>query len=152
MSEAPSPSEEGKDPDVIYPDAIEVDDGQNFNKFDGEAAGQTSARSWVKNRNPLVLRLLCLAGFGCCLIFSLGVLLAIGLLGCIALLFLLRNRELNQLLFAYLKLLANTIVAAAGCLIGIVSPTIGFTLLLIYFSINDPRKLFSSIFKNRSSD
>jgi hypothetical protein len=144
----PSPitpsSDKKEDPKVIHADYIIID--SNDHSIPDREETQYNAESLSSSKGPFALRLICLVASFCCLILSIGFLIGTAILGFGSLLFLFRNPSLNKALFSYMKLLAATIVATFGFLVGVISPLIGFTLLFFYFSMTDST-FFKSILK-----
>ena len=143
MPDTNTPKEDLK---VIHPDLIIDSDPQEGKASDPQPTRQNAANDFIKNKGPFILRFFALLGVFCCLIFSIGVLVGLFILSIAALLSALRNPGVNAGVFTYLKLLKNTLIAGFGCLLGVLSPTLGVTFLTIYFSISDTKSFIRSIF------
>ncbi|CUI16994.1 conserved putative membrane protein [Candidatus Protochlamydia naegleriophila] len=100
----------------------------------GEQAGNED-HSQVQ-QGPFSLRFLCLLGVIFCFIFGIGLFFIASLSTVAAVVFLLQNGELNRGVRALWKLFSNVIVVGAGCMIGLISPTIGIGLMAVYFSLS----------------
>ncbi|MBA2367426.1 MAG: hypothetical protein H0V82_00195 [Candidatus Protochlamydia sp.] len=137
------------------PEFIILDDRENIHENNGsEENGERHGKNTGTNANQqssISLRFLCFLGLVFCLIFGTGLLLITVLTSAAAVLMLLLNRELNQTVLTFWKLFFNTLIAGIGCMIGLVSPAMGISLLALYFSISKKKNganLFSSLFEN----
>lgn len=134
------------------PDFIVIDDRQEYpygdqeKQFDPHADSRMASRS-LQN-TPFSFRFLCLLGVIFCFVFGSGLLISACLLTCIALLSLLQNKELNRVVKSLWKLAANTAVAAIGFMLGIISPTLGVGLLIVYFSLSTNHMTGKRLIKN----
>ncbi len=133
-SQDPYPSEKKEEPRVIHPDFIYVDEPQFRTE---KQANQNKASDLAHSKGPLVIRLICLGGILFCALLALAFLIGSAILGFGSLLFLFRNREINRPFFKYLKYCLACVVGIFGFLVGIISPVIGFTILVLYFSRMD---------------
>jgi hypothetical protein len=148
QSHSSSSSDDKEKQKVIHPDLILVGDKEEYSSKENQRmnSSSNSTADWLRTKNPLTVRLLAMVGFVGCILFMLGILVGTGIFAISSLLFLFRNQKVNRVFFTYLNLLSNTIIAATGCLLGVLSPMLGFSFLLLYFSVSDPIKLFKSIF------
>lgn len=128
-----------EDPKVIHPDSIIIDHSIDHHHGDQiqQETNKYNAENLAGSKGPIILRLICLVSSLCCFVVALGALIGSVILGLGSLIFLFRNRALNQSLFGYIKFLIGTLVATLGFLVGVISPVVGFTIVIFYFSMTD---------------
>ena len=81
------------------------------------------------------LRFICLLGFIFCAIFGIGMFLGAIVMTFLSVISLFQNANQNQVMWKLWKYFINTVVASFGFMLGMISPTLGFGLLAIYFSL-----------------
>jgi hypothetical protein len=139
------------------PDFIILDDRESLSRKDngregnGEKPSEKNTGMQNNQESAISLRFLCFLGLVFCLLFGTGLFLINLLTTAAALFMLLLNKELNQTVLTFWKLFFSTFIAGIGCLIGLASPTVGISLLALYFSLSKEKtgtNFFSSIFQN----
>lgn len=110
----------------LEPTVIVIDDRQQQEK---ESAANPQAKS------PLSLRFLCVLGLIFCSIFGVGMFLMSLVSTLIATCYLYRNANLNRAMLHFWKLSAHTLIASLGFVLGLISPGLGLSLIVLYFSI-----------------
>lgn len=89
------------------------------------------------NSNSFSVRFLSLLGLIFCLIFGVGI-TALSLISTFTSTFyLFRNKDLNREVLHLWKLTSYTLIAGLGCILGLISPSIGLSLMAIYFSFSN---------------
>lgn len=104
-----------------------------------------SSRGWAgpeeeelltkKVKNPFSLRLLCVVGLVITLVFAGGLISYLALLSLFATLCLFRNKSINLALANIWRFFTYALVVAVSLVLAIFSPTLGFTLLVLYFTM-----------------
>lgn len=117
--------------EYISPPFVIIDDRQQTEESlesSSEAAAETP-------KSPFSMRFLCFLGLIFCLIFGTGMFLMSLVSTLIATISLFRNKELNQTVKQFWKLSTHTLIAGLGFVLGIISPTLGLGLIVLYFSV-----------------
>lgn len=114
------------------PDLIIIDQPQEKKE---ENSTQPNSSDQIGEQSPISLRFLCVLGLIFCLVFGIGMLLWSMVLIVLAVFSLFRNTSLNQSLRTFGKICVSTIVAGLCFTLGILSPTLGLGLLVLYFSL-----------------
>lgn len=86
-------------------------------------------------KSPVSMRFLCFLGLIFCLIFGGGMFLMSLVSTLIGTISLFRNQELNRTIRQFWKISTHTLIAGLGFVLGIISPTLGLGLIVLYFSI-----------------
>lgn len=86
-------------------------------------------------QGPLILRIISFLGLLFCFLFSVGAFAVATVMTCFSMLGLFRNKETNRKAIMFWKICGNTLVAAVGFFLGIISPGMGFGFLAIYFAL-----------------
>ncbi len=113
-----------------HPDLI-IDD-----RPDNHQEDKTNRLEEHEPRNPLSLRFFCFWGLAFCLIFGSIMVCCSLVLTLIALCSLFQNHNLNQSLHSFWKICLHTLVVGFGFTLGILSPTLGLSLIALYFSLS----------------
>jgi hypothetical protein len=139
-------SNEGNKPHFKRPKFILIDDreGQEsqYIPFDSASSQEPDNSSQHEkeelkssSKSPVSLRFLCVLGLIFCLVFGLGIFLWSIALSFLAAISLFKNQNLNQGVRSFWKLYMHTVIAGFGFALGILSPTIGLGLIVLYFSV-----------------
>lgn len=123
------PAQEEEKAHVIQPQYVIIDD-RNNNKEERTTDGESQ-----ETKSPMSLRFLCFLGLIFCSIFGLGMFLMSIFSTLMATCYLFRNANLNQAMSHFWKLSAHTLVAGLGFTLGLISPTLGLGLIVLYFSV-----------------
>lgn len=94
---------------------------------------QTAKKSAKANHS---LRFVCFLGLIFCLIFGCGMLIWSTVMTGLAIVTLFQNPALNKSMLSFWKIFFNTTIAAVGFTIGLISPTMGLSLLALYFTFS----------------
>jgi len=87
------------------------------------------------SRNPIAIRILCLVGLFFGALFGIGIFVGAVVSVLYAALLLFRNHTANDRAVRFCTLSRHALVIVVGLIIAIFSPTLGFALLLLYFSM-----------------
>lgn len=108
-----------------------------------------------QGQSTLSLRYTCLLGLVFCAIFGFGMLLLSLLMTILSAGTLFQNKELNATARRFWSLVGNTAVAGFGFTLGLISPRLGLSLVLLYFSMADTQTIdgdiLSKIFRQSTS-
>ena len=132
------PLEKGEETPFKRPEFIIIDPRQGKNSDSSQKPNnpfQSQKEEPQSSKSPISLRFLCVLGLIFCLIFGLGILIWSIALTFLAALSLFRNQNLNQGVRSFWKLYTNTVITGLGFALGIISPTIGLGLIVLYFSV-----------------
>lgn len=129
------PLEKGEETPFKRPEFIIIDPRQGKNQSTSTDSDQSQKEEPQSSKSPISLRFLCVLGLIFCLIFGLGILIWSIALTFLAALSLFRNQNLNQGVRSFWKLYTNTVITGLGFALGIISPTIGLGLIVLYFSV-----------------
>lgn len=131
-------------PHYVQPHYVIIDDRLNKDKEGSFESGNQKAKS------PNSPRFLCFLGLIFCSIFGLGMIAMSFFSTLISTCYLFRNAHLNDSMCHFWKLTAHTLVAGLGCILGLMVPTVGLGLIVLYFTatgeIND-KSLLNTFFK-----
>lgn len=143
MSQEPQ-EEESK---LVYkrPDFILIDERGEKKKYSyfgadpsqpsqGPFESEQSAKKAAKGSHSL--RFICFLGLIFCLIFGCGMLIWSTLMTGLAIVTLFQNPALNRSMLNFWKIFFNTSIAAIGFTLGVMSPTLGLSLLALYFTFS----------------
>ena len=98
-------------------------------------SSQKEKRDVPPSKGAISLRFICLLGLIFCSVFGFGILLWSIAVTFLATFSLFKNRGLNQGMRSFWKISFNTLVAGFGFTLGLISPTLGLSLLALYFSL-----------------
>jgi hypothetical protein len=141
-----NPTREENRPQFKRPKFILIDDrqGQQSQDFPFDSAPTQEPDDSSQNekeelkssaKSPVSLRFLCVLGLVFCLVFGLGIFLWSIALSFLAAVSLFQNQNLNHGVRSFWKLYMHTVIAGLGFALGILSPTIGLGLIVLYFSV-----------------
>ncbi len=125
------PRQESEQSEYKRPDLIIIDQPRQQQ----DSSSHTQASEQTGEKNPLSLRFLCVLGLIFCLVFGTGMFLWTMVLTLLTTVSLFRNPSLNQSVRAFWGICMSTAVAGLCFTLGILSPTLGLGLLVLYFSI-----------------
>jgi ABC-type Fe3+ transport system permease subunit len=131
-SQVPSDSEKSE---FKRPDLIILDDEQEKQGNQDKGASFEEQQAQSAPQSSISLRFFCVLGLIFCLVFGLGIFLWALILTFLTLVTFLQNHQLNRSVKTFWRLCLNTLIAGLGFTIGIISPTIGLGLLVLYFSL-----------------
>lgn len=126
---------------IIQPDFILIDDrdGVSRSTFFNEDGTYQEKNEFLENDKmrggSSSLRWMCVLGLVLSVILGFGLLLWSLIVGILVVLFFFQNKHLNRELIKLLRFVINTFVAAFCFGLGIITPTYGLGLLVIYFSL-----------------
>ena len=160
-SQNPSDDKSSEQPPRKKPEFIIIDDrhpqhgGPHPEDYPKGDHPFTKEEKEIPAQNSASLRIWCLMGFVFCMVFSAGMLIWLLIFGFLAAVILFQSKRLNQMVVTFWNLYTNSSVALLGFGIGIISPSLGLGLLLLYFSIQqqkmDPeffKQILKRTFKN----
>lgn len=116
------------------PDLIIVDNQQEKQGNQGHGASFEEQQAQAVPQSSISLRFFCILGLIFCVVFGLGIFFWALILTFLTLVTFLQNHQLNRSVRTFWTLCLNTLIAGLGFVIGIISPTIGLGLLILYFS------------------
>ena len=130
-------------PQFKRPEFILIDDQRGksqYTYFEADATRKPQdsfqkEKKDIPSKGPISLRFVCLLGLIFCSVFGFGILLWSIAITFLATLSLFQKPGLNQGMRSFWKISFNTLVAGFGFTLGLISPTLGLSLLALYFSL-----------------
>lgn len=127
---------------ILIDDEFEQGESGEQRRFSSEGE---SAQSSEQHQSAMSLRYTCLLGLVFCAIFGFGMFLLSLLMTILSTVALLQNKELNATARRFWSLVGNTAVAGFGFTLGLISPRLGLSLVLVYFSMADTQTIDGDI-------
>lgn len=146
MSNEAKSSQNPEQPQYKRPEFILIDDREEksrysyFNPHSPEPQSfshtEEQERDYSRLRGAISLRILFFLGIILCVIVGFGILIGSVVVTFLAACSLFKNPSLNQGVRHFWKIYMHAVMTGLGCALGVISPTLGLSSIILYFSLS----------------